>query len=165
MSYIFRHPKTEDGPDIQRLAQACAPLDVNSIYCYLLLATHFRETCLVAETEEGTLSGFVSAYWRPDAQDTLFVWQIAVHPGFRGNGIARSLLRTLFKRQAERRPLRYLELTVNPSNRASRRLFASLAAELGTSVTEKELFPEYILGDGHEAEILLCIGPIFAVTT
>lgn len=157
----YRHPETGDGPLIHQLVKDCAPLDLNSVYLYLLLASHFRGTCLVAETDgKRRMAGFVSAYYRPDEPDTLFVWQIAVHPDFRGRGIARGLLRELLAALYQKAPPVYLELSVNPSNKASRTLFESLAKNLETGISERELFPERLLGEGHEAEILLRIGPL-----
>ncbi|MGI2336081.1 MAG: diaminobutyrate acetyltransferase [Dehalogenimonas sp.] len=161
MNIIYRHPETKDGPGIYQLIKDCPPLDLNSAYCYLLLADHFRQTCVAAEdTESGRIVGFVSAYFRPDAPDTLFTWQIAVHADCRGRGVARALLEKLLSAVYEHQPPRFLELSVNPSNQASRKLFTRLAEELGAPLHESVLFGEDLLGDGHEAEMLLRIGPL-----
>jgi L-2,4-diaminobutyric acid acetyltransferase len=161
MNIIFRHPNTSDGPAIYRLIKDCPPLDLNSPYCYLLLADHFRHTCVVAEdTESGRIVGFVSAYLRPDAPDTLFTWQIAVHADCRSHGVARGLLEKLLRAVYQQRPPRFLELSVNPSNQTSRKLFTRLAERLGAPLRESVLFGEDLLGSGHEAEILLRIGPL-----
>ena len=162
MNIIYRQPQKEDGPAIFRLVKDCPPLDVNSAYCYLLLATHFAETCVIAEDRDnGKPAGFVSAYFRPDAPRTLFIWQIAVHRDCRGRRVARKLLDELLD-NIYRRPAvpEYLELSVNPSNRASRNLFTRLAGELGANLEESVMFSEVLLGGGHEAEILLRIGPL-----
>lgn len=161
MNINYRQPDIKDGPDIYRLVQSCPPLDLNSAYCYLLLATHFADTCVIAEdAETGQTAGFVSAYFRPDAPRTLFVWQIAVHADCRGRGVARALLEKLLSAVYEHQPPRFLELSVNPSNQASRKLFTRLAEELGAPLHESVLFGEDLLGDGHEAEMLLRIGPL-----
>ncbi|ADJ26596.1 L-2,4-diaminobutyric acid acetyltransferase [Dehalogenimonas lykanthroporepellens BL-DC-9] len=162
MKINYRQPDIKDGLDIYRLVQSCPPLDLNSAYCYLLLATHFADTCVIAEdTTAGKIAGFVSAYFRPDAPRTLFVWQIAVHPDYRGQGIARGLTTALVEAAyRQTTPPEYLELSVNPSNQASRGLFTRLAEQLGAELTESVLFSEELLGGGHEAEIMLRIGPL-----
>jgi L-2,4-diaminobutyric acid acetyltransferase len=162
MKINYRQPDIKDGPAIYRLVRACPPLDLNSAYCYLLLATHFADTCVIAEdTATGKIAGFVSAYFRPDTPRTLFVWQIAVHPDYRGQGIARGLTTALVEAAyRQTTPPEYLELSVNPSNQASRGLFTRLAEKLGATLTESVLFSEELLGGGHEEEILLRIGPL-----
>nr|AAY52237.1 L-diaminobutyric acid transaminase [Halomonas sp. BYS-1] len=57
---FIRKPNADDGWGIYELIKACPPLDVNSAYAYLLLATQFRDTCAVATNEEGEIVGFVS---------------------------------------------------------------------------------------------------------
>jgi len=64
----FRTPKIEDGLAIHSLIKQSPPLDLNSSYLYFLQATHFADTCVVAE-KEGEIVGFVSAYFRPDQED------------------------------------------------------------------------------------------------
>jgi L-2,4-diaminobutyric acid acetyltransferase len=67
--FVFRKPSIRDGGDIYRLITQCPPLDVNSAYCNFLQATHFKETCVVAE-RDGDIHGFVSGYIRPEATFT-----------------------------------------------------------------------------------------------
>jgi L-2,4-diaminobutyric acid acetyltransferase len=137
---------------------ACKPLDLNSRYAYLLLCEHFADTCVTASAGECVV-GFVSAY-KPPAQDrTIFVWQVAVDAQARSQGVAKQMLRELLARPAAR-ACEYLETTVSPSNTASRRLFHSLARELGARVNEELLFAEgHFGGEDHECEMLIRIGP------
>ncbi len=51
VSVQFRKPKLEDGLAIYHLIQASPPLDVNSSYLYFLQASHFADTCAVAEVD------------------------------------------------------------------------------------------------------------------
>jgi L-2,4-diaminobutyric acid acetyltransferase len=56
--------------------------------------------------------------------------------------------------------LRYLETTVNPSNKSSNALFSSLAASLNAGLTKSVLFSADDFGKtSHEEEILYRIGP------
>ncbi|MDD5723965.1 MAG: diaminobutyrate acetyltransferase [Syntrophales bacterium] len=156
--YCFREPRIEDGRHIHSLIDRSKPLDLNSLYCYLLLADHFRETCVVAE-REGHPVGFISGYVHPSKEDTLFVWQVAVDETVRKQGIAGRMLENLVQRPSLKF-VSYLETTVNPSNLRSRFLFESFAKRLRAPCTKSTLFPEDLFGDAdHEAEILFRIGP------
>ncbi|HEX7052750.1 MAG TPA: diaminobutyrate acetyltransferase [Burkholderiales bacterium] len=154
-------PGIGDGKAAHALVAACPPLDLNSTYAYLLLCSHFAQTCVIAR-QGGRAVGFVSAYRPPERQETIFVWQVAVAAAARGQGLARRMLRELLARPAVR-GCRYLETTVTPSNAPSTRLFRGLAAELGAPLDEKPLFTEEDFGaERHEAEMLFRVGPFGA---
>lgn len=155
----LREPRIEDGAAIAELIRQSPPLDVNSTYAYLLLCHHFAPTCVVAELD-GKLVGFISGYLPPTAADTFFVWQVAVHADARGCGLGLSMLRHLLLRPVSRH-VRFLETTVSPSNGPSRGMFARLAKDLETDLTEQHLFDKGMFGSGseHEDEKLLRIGP------
>jgi L-2,4-diaminobutyric acid acetyltransferase len=151
-------PMVSHGADIHRLVSECKPLDLNSVYAYLLLCEHFAQTCVLAE-RAGRVVGFVSAYRPPARSEAVFVWQVAVAEQVRGGGLAMAMLRDLLARDAVR-DCHYLETTVTPSNAPSRRLFRSLARELDAPLVENVLFHEKDFGgEGHETEALLRIGP------
>lgn len=156
----FRRPDRTDGAAIHALIQACPPLDVNSLYAYLLLGEHFADTCVVAESDNGSVDGFVSAYVPPGRDDVLFVWQVAVHERARGQRLARRMLDALLARPALS-AVRFIETTVGPDNAASRKTFAGLASGAGATLTESALFDASLFGGAdHEDERLLRIGPI-----
>lgn len=155
---VFRTPVISDAQMIWKLIQISPPLDLNSLYCYLILCAHFADTSVVAQSPEG-LCGYISAYIRPDCPSTLFVWQVVVNPVCQGQGVAKTMLKTVLQRQYPV-PVSYLETTVNPSNRASDALFNSLAKTLNTSCEKSVLFCEKDFGESaHEDEILYRIGP------
>jgi L-2,4-diaminobutyric acid acetyltransferase len=148
----------EQAHAIRSLIEACPPLDVNSTYAYLLLCHHFRRTCVAAHCEDA-LAGFVSAYVPPAEPNTVFVWQVAVHPDHRGQRLGRAMLCELLARP-NLRHVRHLHATVSRSNFASTRMFHALAAELGASCSDGVLFTQqHFGGEAHEAEMLLRIGP------
>ena len=151
---------TGDGAAIHALVKACPPLDLNSRYCYLLLCQQFSRYCLMAKGE-GKLAGFVSAYRHPEKGDTLFVWQIAVGKDFRGRGVAGAMLQELVRRATDD-GLTYIETTVTPSNEASMALFEGLAETHKAQCQKSEYFSTELLGEGHEKEMLLRIGPLQA---
>lgn len=155
---MLRPPRRSDGPGMHALVAACPPLDVNSVYLYLLLTEHFPDTCIIAEDADGLL-GMVSAYVPPGRPDTLFVWQVAVHPRARGRRLGLRMLQGLLQREPLR-AVQWVETTVGPGNQASRRLFARLAESLDAHLGEEALFDVTLFGaDVHEAEPLLRIGP------
>ena len=154
----LRAPGIQDGPAIHALVRACPPLDLNSLYGYLLLCLHHSGTCVVAESAQGIV-GFVSAYLPPGKPDTLFVWQVAVARHCRGQGLGRRMLQHLLQRPAVR-SVRFIETTVGPGNAASRAMFAGWARSLGVALSSTPLFEASLFGDGHEAEDLLRLGPL-----
>lgn len=157
--WSLRPPDPGDGAALHTLIKNCPPLDLNSLYAYLLQGLHFAATCVLAEHDH-TPCGYVSAYCPPGRPDTLFVWQVAVAPGHRGQGLARAMLRHLLDRPACR-AVRWLETTVGPSNLASTRLFQGLARDLDCPCTVSPLFSAATFGDGnHDAEHLFRLGPL-----
>lgn len=156
--YWLRAPERSDAADIHRLISRCPPLDLNSLYTYLLLSEHFRQTCIVAGSEDRLL-GFVSAYTRPQRSDVLFVWQVAVHAEARGRRLAHHMLTRLLRRDALAQ-VKYIETTVGPGNQASRSVFERLARDLSAPLKESPLFDADLFGgQSHDDEPLLRIGP------
>jgi len=159
---FFRQPNAGDGPAMYALVERCKPLDVNSRYCYLILCEHFSSTCVLAEID-GEVVGMLTAYVLPERRNTLFVWQVAVDERMRGQGLARKLFAHLLRRR-NLKNINTIEATVNPSNDASRALFHALARECGCGVVESPLFDASLFGEeGHEAENLIRVGPIYSV--
>ena len=93
----LRKPESTDGPAIWELVRDCKPLDENSMYCNLVQADHFRDTCVVAELD-GEIVGWISGHMIPGA-DTFFVWQVAVGEKARGCGLGRKMLAHLIARE------------------------------------------------------------------
>ncbi|MBP6020202.1 MAG: diaminobutyrate acetyltransferase [Burkholderiaceae bacterium] len=156
----LRQPKKQDAYAIHQLIAQCPPLDLNSIYTYLLLAEHHASTCVIAELDGGQLGGFISAYVHPNQTDTLFIWQVAVCVDARGCGLGQRMIQHLLQRP-RLEPIRYLETTVGPANMASRRMFARVADSACAAVNESALFDRSLFGpDGHEDERLIRIGPL-----
>ncbi|SOC57127.1 diaminobutyrate acetyltransferase [Chromohalobacter canadensis] len=155
---FIRKPTTDDGWGIYELVKACPPLDVNSGYAYLLLATQFRDTCAVATDEEGEIVGFVSGYVKRNAPDTYFLWQVAVGEKARGTGLARRLVEAVLMRSGMS-TVRHLETTITPDNEASWGLFKRLADRWQAPLNSREYFSTGQLGGEHDPENLVRIGP------
>ena len=88
---LFRSPQIDDGVRLWEIARDSKVLDLNSSYAYLLWCRDFSATSIVAEVD-GRVVGFVSGYTRPSAQETLFVWQVAVDEDQRGLGVGKRLM-------------------------------------------------------------------------
>lgn len=156
----LRTPTVSDGADLWR-ALSEAGLDRNSPYAYLLVATDFAATSLVAEDEGGML-GAVAAYRPPPRPEAVFVWQVGVLDRGRGRGLASRMLHALIELPANLDATE-LTATVTPDNEASLRLFRGFARDLGVACKEEprfllEHFPQEA-GD-HEPEDELVIGPL-----
>ncbi|MCV0401326.1 MAG: diaminobutyrate acetyltransferase [Nitrosopumilus sp.] len=156
-SIIFREPLVSDANSIWNLVTSNKPLDENSKYLYVLLCHQFSKTCVVAE-HDSKIVGFLSGFISPKNPDTLFVWQAAVDDKFRNKGIAKELV---FKALSQTEPsVRFVEATVTPSNKASLKFLQNFASQLDANFTKMPLFSTEILGNGHEPEDLVRIGPV-----
>lgn len=150
----FRKPVLTDGYAIYQLIKSSPPLDLNSSYLYFLQASHFADTCIVAE-QDGQITGFLSAYIQPNKPQALFVWQVVVAESHRGLGMAKTMLNELLKNQPNDSAITELTCTISPSNKASQSLFNSFAKTHGLSLQTEPFINEADFGEGnHEAEDL-----------
>ncbi|MGU3499227.1 diaminobutyrate acetyltransferase [Mycobacterium sp. C31M] len=164
-AHILRRPHGSDAIAIRRIVAETGVLDLNSTYAYLLLATDFADTSIVAEIG-GELQGFITGYQPPQRPGVLFVWQVAVAPAAQGSGLAAAMIDYLVRRIRSGRngePLT-VEATVAPDNVASRAFFGSFARRHGVPLTEKPHFTAAQLDPdlAHADEPLLRIGPLTA---
>jgi len=155
---LIRQPTREDGAAVWRLVGETGGLEQNSAYAYLLLCTHFRDTCVVVE-HEGELVGCVLAYRPPTDPDCLFVWQVGVAPTARGRGLAGDMLDAVMQLPACH-DARFMTASVAPDNRASRALFSAFARHFGVPLVEQEFLSADCFPNAHAAEPLLKIGPL-----
>ncbi len=155
----MRKPTPRDGSSIYNLIKSSPPLDLNSLYCYLLISLHFGDTSVIAENDNG-IAGFISAYIPPSRNDTLFIWQVAVHENARKCGLATKMIGHILARP-ETGPVAYIETTVTPSNTASESLFRHVAEKHNAPCRTTVCFPAMMFGSGsHEEEVLFTIGPL-----
>ncbi|MCV7223800.1 diaminobutyrate acetyltransferase [Mycolicibacterium elephantis] len=164
----LRAPVAADALAMHQLVAETGVLDLNSSYAYLLMATDFADTSIVAH-RDGRLFGLITGYHPPARPDVLFVWQVAVAEAARGQGLAGAMLDALVYRVRRDRcghPVT-VETTVAPSNTASRAFFGAFARRHGVPLTESPHFSSALLSvEGeHEDEPLLRIGPLTAALT
>ncbi|TNF23261.1 MAG: diaminobutyrate acetyltransferase [Rhodobacteraceae bacterium] len=151
----LRKPDATDGAEIWQLVSECQPLDENSMYCNLIQADHFRDTCVVAEMD-GEIVGWISGHMIPN-QDAFFVWQVAVSPKARGLGLGRKMLAHLVSRD-ECADAEELKTTITKDNDASWGLFRSFARQVGGEISDEPHFERKAHFDGqHATEHLVTI--------
>ena len=159
VGFVFRKPKETDGEAVLKLVAECPPLDLNSLYAYLLQCAQFSDTCRVAELD-GKVVGWISGHRLPSEPDVLFIWQVAVHPDVRGEGLGVSLLDQLLV-DAQADGIRRLKTSITEDNKASWGLFEAIADDLNAALTSKPWFGrETHFGGRHDTEHLVTIGPI-----
>jgi len=159
----YRRPRKADGARIWDLIKSIEALDNNSMYCNLLQCSHFSGTCALAEID-GKPVGWISGYIPPEKPDTLFVWQVAVHPEARGRGVAKRLIHELLRRKACRH-VHHIHSTITRDNQASWALFRAIADDLDAPLTDDAHFKRDAHFDGrHATEHLVEIGPFERAT-
>ncbi len=144
----LRKPEATDGAEIWELVGNCQPLDENSMYCNLIQADHFRDTCVVAELD-GKIVGWISGHMIP-GQDAFFVWQVAVSADARGLGLGRKMLAHLVARD-ECADAKEMKTTITKDNEASWGLFRSFARSIGGEMSDEPHFKRDAHFDGQHA--------------
>jgi len=138
MEFLLRLPNELDGYELHKLVERAGKLDTNSIYCNLLQFSHFADTSIVAESGD-RMVGSITGYRLPTKPDTLFVWQVAVDPDYRGQGLASNMLKALAKRLVDQ-GVTHIETTITQDNLASRKLFTRFFEKAGASFTSEPYF-------------------------
>lgn len=147
----LRRPTVADAAAVHDLVLRSPPLDVNSMYAYLMLCRDFAATSVVALRGD-RLAGFVTGYRPPRDPGTYFAWQSAVDPALTRPGLAFAMM-TEVADQARRAGARFFETTVNPGNRAVVMLVRKLARHYGGAPEVSTLFDSADLGGEHEPEV------------
>lgn len=155
----LRQPTEDDGSEVWNLIQDIRKLDDNSMYCNLLQCTHFADTCALA-VNDGRIVGWMSGYRPPSDPDTLFVWQVAVHPSMRGRGVAKQLIQWVLERPWNA-DIRHVNSTITSDNKASWALFGAIADLYDAPMDRDPHFERDRHFDGEApTEHLVQIGPL-----
>jgi L-2,4-diaminobutyric acid acetyltransferase len=159
-SWVLDRPCLSDGPALTALIKRCPPLDENSAYANLLQVSHFADTAIVTRDPAGGLLGAITGYALPEAPHTLFIWQVAVAPEARGEGLALTMLQSLVRRPRVQ-PFRALTATVTEDNAASWALFHRFAEAHGALLRSGPWLDEHAhFAGAHASEHRLLIEPL-----
>lgn len=159
----FRSATPADGAALWRLIQATGTLELNSAYCYLLMASDFGRTCLIAE-EGGEVVGAVIGYHPPEQADTAFVWQVGLLPRLRGQGLGVTLLQQWIALPANQ-SCRWVTATVDDGNAPSQALFKRFANRHSVDCQVRAHFTADLFPHDHPAEPMYRIGPLARTQT
>jgi L-2,4-diaminobutyric acid acetyltransferase len=154
----FRSARPQDGAALWRLIQATGTLELNSAYFYLLFATDFGRTCLIAHEGEDVV-GAVIGYHPPEQARTAFVWQVGLLPRLRGRGLGVELLQHWIDLPANQDRL-WVTATVADDNTASQALFKRFAQLRSTECNVQTHFTADLFPIDHPPEPLYRVGPL-----
>jgi L-2,4-diaminobutyric acid acetyltransferase len=157
-SIRLRIADQSDGARIWQTVQAIGSLELNSAYFYLLFATDFNETCLIAESGSDMV-GVVIGYHPPRQPDVAFVWQVGVLPRMRGQGLGLRMLKTWSSLPANHQKT-WICATVAQGNPESQALFRCFARDSQVDCHEQDHFTAAMFPGEHAPEQLFRIGPL-----
>ncbi len=123
----FRQAEEKDTQLIVNLLNDCRPYVLpHHDYLYWILSNYYQSSCFVCEKSD-RLIGFVSGLPSVD-QSSVFIWQICVHPDYRRQDVANTLLRMLHE-ASEKNGFHHLQLSITRENSTSLRMFKKFSAE------------------------------------
>lgn len=118
----FPAVREDEFIEIRQFVSDCPPLEAYPDHVYKILLRYFGNSCVVAKWRKriiGFVLGFIS---QTHGQSTYFLWQIGVAPYMQGSGLGRRLLAKVEK-TATNLGCQRIELTIDPENRPSQKLF------------------------------------------
>ena len=131
----IRNPAEEDFLDIYEFVSNCKPLESYGEHFYKIMLRYFKDTCFVA-LDNGSIVGYIMGFISQTDNKSSFIWQIGVHTDLKRSGVASKLL-DAFEKQIMSKGCQRIELTVDPENPASQKLFENRGYE-NISETEGE---------------------------
>ena len=117
----IRNPKESEFEKIYNFVSRCKPLESYGDHFYRIMLRYFNNTCLIAE-EENNILGFILGVISQTDPKSYFLWQIGVNPEVQGQGIGRKMLEHI-EIELKRKNINRIELTIDPENKASQKLF------------------------------------------
>jgi L-2,4-diaminobutyric acid acetyltransferase len=118
---IIRKVREDEFLKVYNFVSHCKPLENYAEHFYKIMFRYFGNSCLVAEFND-EIVGFVMGFRSRVNNKTFFLWQIGVFSYYRGKEIGRILLEE-FEKVAKKLGCKRIELTVDPNNLASQKLF------------------------------------------
>ena len=124
MKIHIRKAREEDFLAVYRFVSSCPPLEKYFEHFYKIMLRYFHNTCFIAEDGD-EIVGFLMGFISPVHESTYFLWQVGVSPTTQGKGVGKLLLKAA-ENTLKEMDIRRIEVTVDPENKPSLRLFKSL---------------------------------------
>ena len=112
---------------MHQFTAGCPPMENYPEHVYKIILRYFGDCCFIAEENEQII-GFVMGIVPRSFKGTYFLWDIGVTPTYRGQGIGGRLVREVEK-ESEKMGFKRVELTIDPDNLPSQKLFEKMGYE------------------------------------
>ena len=123
MKIDIRKAREEDFLAVHHFVSTCPPLEKYFEHFYKIMLRYFQNTCFIAEAGDNIV-GFLMGFVSPVHENTYFLWQVGVSPMTQGKGVGKLLLQAA-ENYLKEIGIRRIEVTVDPENEPSIRLFRS----------------------------------------
>jgi diaminobutyrate acetyltransferase len=154
MSVVIRKAREDEFLNVYRFISSCGVLETYGEHFFRIVIRYFGSTSYLAE-QDGRIVGYMWGFITQEDPETFFLWQIGVDPATRGDGIGGLILEEAEKELAARGCKR-IELTIDPTNRPSQRLFEkrgyrNISADHGKTIEVEgvEAIVDYYRPNGH----------------
>lgn len=130
---VIEKPEQKDFVNVFRFMAQSMPSECYAEHFYKIMLRYFGNTCFVARDSK-TIIGFILGFYSQVHPDRYFLWQIAVLPTYQGMGIGKKLTLKM-EQHLKKGKCRYIEVTVEPTNIPSQKLFESMGYK---NISKKE---------------------------
>jgi len=135
---VIHKAREDEFMDIFEFVYFCPPLEYYQEHVFKILIRNFQNTCFVVELN-GHIVGWQVGFVSQVDKSKYFLWQIGVSQSAQGRGIGKKLLKTV-EDEVRNIGCKAIELTIDPENVPSQKLFESLGysnvnSKIGETVT------------------------------
>ena len=121
MAVTICKAEENDFLNIYKFVSKCKPLESYSEHFYKIMLRYFGNSCFVAKFND-EIVGFVMGFRSQVDKEKIFLWQIGVFSYYRGKEVSKMLLDD-FEKAGKNLGCKRIEVTVDPDNIASQKLF------------------------------------------
>ena len=114
----IRKVNVSDVTLLRELAQMCKPLDVHTPYTYWVMCNFFGDGCFILQDDSAPV-GYIMTLIK---ENTLFIWQIGIVEGYRGQNYSSDLLEAVTQ-YAREKHLAKMQVSIAPENANSYHAF------------------------------------------
>lgn len=155
---VIRTAREDEFEEIEHFTACCEPLESYDSHEYKILLRYFGNTSYLIE-REGEIVAFEMGFPSGRDPETYFLWQIGVAPDVQGEGLGARLLAHI-ERQVVTLGCRRIELTIDPDNIPSRKLFEragyrNVSRREGREIVERHGRPAVVDYYGEGADFML----------